>query len=498
MEKSYWSLCFAMLVLFSYTLFAQDDEEFKKWSKDQDKQYQEYLSKEDQQFLDYMAKEWKEYQASQGLKLFDKPEPKTQPFVSNPIKKEEPKFIPPKLEEPKTIAPQEKMPIEPSTQPVIEQPKGPELSNTSFVLLNYFEVPIVLDIPPALKNYQMSGNIDKEAVRSFYEACSKIDCDKMLMEIRQKEKEMKVGDRGTAVLADQVGHKVFAGKENQARLLTWYLLLRLGFDAKVGYTKNNNVYLLFPSRQHLYALQYYSLPPSNNRYYVFPVNNQSTQMGEGVFTYEGSHPQATASLDFVIHKTPVFKEKIGERLLCFTYNDVEYKIPVQYNADAVEYVLNYPQVDFEAYFDSAPSREAAKSLQDALQPYLKGRTEEDRVNFLLRFVQTAFQYKIDEEIFGKEKPLFPDETIYYPYSNCKDRAFLFAYLVRSLLHLDVVGLHYPNHVATAVQFNKKYEGDTIDYAGNVYTICDPTYINANLGMCMPQFKGVKPDVIAIQ
>ncbi|MFZ1977723.1 MAG: hypothetical protein WAV76_07175, partial [Bacteroidota bacterium] len=142
--------------------------------------------------------------------------------------------------------------------------------------------------------------------------------------------------------------------------------------------------------------------------------------------------------------------------------------------------------------------EAAKSLQDALQPYLKGRTEEDRVNFLLRFVQTAFQYKIDEEIFGKEKPLFPDETIYYPYSNCKDRAFLFAYLVRSLLHLDVVGLHYPNHVATAVQFNKKYEGDTIDYAGNVYTICDPTYINANLGMCMPQFKGVKPDVIAIQ
>jgi hypothetical protein len=118
------------------------------------------------------------------------------------------------------------------------------------------------------------------------------------------------------------------------------------------------------------------------------------------------------------------------------------------------------------------------------------------VNFLLRFVQTAFEYKTDEEQFGREKPFFPDETIYYPYSDCEDRAILFSYLVRSLLHLDVVGLYYPNHIATAVRFSKKNDGDAIEYQGKLLTICDPTYMNADIGMCMPQFKNVQPKVIA--
>ena len=33
------------------------------------------------------------------------------------------------------------------------------------------------------------------------------------------------------------------------------------------------------------------------------------------------------------------------------------------------------------------------------------------------------------------------------------------------------------------------------YKGKKYIICDPTFINANAGMCMPEFKKVNPEII---
>jgi hypothetical protein len=120
------------------------------------------------------------------------------------------------------------------------------------------------------------------------------------------------------------------------------------------------------------------------------------------------------------------------------------------------------------------------------------------VLFRSRFAQTAFGYKIDEELFGREKPMFPDEVLYYKDSNCKDRAILFAYLVRTLTRLEVVGLHYQGHVATAVRFSRDIPGDGVDYNGRHFTICDPTYVGADAGMCMPKFKGVVPNIIPLK
>jgi hypothetical protein len=64
--------------------------------------------------------------------------------------------------------------------------------------------------------------------------------------------------------------------------------------------------------------------------------------------------------------------------------------------------------------------------------------------------------------------------------------------------LEVVGLDYPAHIATAVRFNTEIAGDAITFQGKRYIICDPTYINADVGNCMPQFKGISPNVIRIE
>jgi hypothetical protein len=110
-------------------------------------------------------------------------------------------------------------------------------------------------------------------------------------------------------------------------------------------------------------------------------------------------------------------------------------------------------------------------------------------------VQTAFDYKTDDQQFGKEKYLMLEETLYYPSSDCEDRSILFSYLIRNLLKLKVIGLDYPGHIATAVNFNSDFAGESINFNGNKFIVCDPTFINADAGMEMPQFKDVDPKVI---
>ena len=47
------------------------------------------------------------------------------------------------------------------------------------------------------------------------------------------------------------------------------------------------------------------------------------------------------------------------------------------------------------------------------RPLLAGKSETEAVNMILNFVQTAFTYGYDDEIWGGDRPFFADETLYY-------------------------------------------------------------------------------------
>ena len=188
---------------------------------------------------------------------------------------------------------------------------------------------------------------------------------------------------------------------------------------------------------------------------------------------------------------------MANKKLKFRYGDEEFNVSLRLKKDVIDFYNNYPQTDYEVYFGAFLSPEARYSLIHDLKPIIEGKSEAEAVNMLLRFVQTAFEYKNDDDQFGREKPFFAEETLFYPYSDCEDRSVLFAYLVRNLIGLEVIGLDYPGHIATAVKFNTEITGDVIKNNEKEYLICDPTYINANIGQCMPRFKNVEPKVIFI-
>ncbi len=67
-----------------------------------------------------------------------------------------------------------------------------------------------------------------------------------------------------------------------------------------------------------------------------------------------------------------------------------------------------------------------------------------------------------------------------------------------MLGLDIVLLNYPGHLATAVYFGtEEVYGDYLQIDGRRYIVCDPTYINADIGQAMPQYKQTTAKVIKL-
>lgn len=272
------------------------------------------------------------------------------------------------------------------------------------------------------------------------------------------------------------------------------MLSKLGYDTKIGF-KNNKIYLLLPSQYTLYGITYFTI--EGTRYYaVDALFSRSTV--KSLKTYEGKYEGAD-KFAFFRAENPKFGNYDTDKTVNFNYSGEKYSLNLKYNQSYIRYYKFFPQTVLNAYLASPPSAGFQDAIIESLSRVISGKTEVEAVNIILRFVQKAFEYKTDMDQFGFEKYLTPEETVFYPYSDCEDRAMLFTYLVKKILGLDVILLDYPGHVATAVSFSKEVnlEGKSINYDGKLYYTADPTYVNATVGMVMPLVKDKNFKVISL-
>ena len=429
-----------------------------------------------------------------------KPTPviKTEPVVKPAPKKEKPvpivKPIPAKKEPRVKIKP---LPdIDPEI-PVTPEPKrpaaAPAVAKGKKLSIDFYGTKLSLRYDPALKT-SLGRRIGAKSISSFWETLSKADYDGMLKQLRHYRDKLKLNDWGYHLLAYRAGEGIYSKRnKNAVNLFVWFMLSKSDYDVKVGYN-DNDIFLLSPSKNSIYGVSFLKL--EGKKYYAMSFDGKQKKMGS-LYTYKGRYPGSDDLMDYGIYQTPEVASKVKSKELKFKYRGKAYTVPVKYNKTVPEFFEYYPQTEFEVYFNASVSPEAGYSLIKGLKPIIEGKSEGEAVNIIMRFVQTAFKYKTDDGQFGREKYLLPDETLFYPYSDCEDRSIIFAYLVNKLLGLEVVGLHYPGHMATAVRFNDAIKGDFVRYKGKKYIVTDPTYINADIGTAMPKFKKVKPKIIKI-
>ena len=300
---------------------------------------------------------------------------------------------------------------------------------------------------------------------------------------------MQINDWGYLQLVKKAAGKIYPDSVNGVNLLTWYLLTKAGYKIKIAY-HGNEVYLMIPSFNTFYGINFTTFNGIN--YYLLdkPVPEIST--------YDEDFPDATKVFDLNLSNALNIGNLNLTKIIKVIYDNKPYEVPLEYNMNSIEFYKDYPLTDINVSFNAAVSVAFKESVLENIRPLIENKNARDAVGFLLNLVQNGFEYKTDEEQFGKGKFNFPEENLYYPYNDCNDRVVFFAYLVENIVGLDVIGVEYPGHIATAIHFNEEVPGDYISWKGNKYVMADPTYINAPLGLTMPQYVNTKAEIIEVK
>jgi len=456
------------------------NERYGKYEKQANDRFNSYRDKANAAFAAYMRKGWKAFEGNASNPIPKTPDPVKQPQVEPNIKPK-PESVP--FDK---IIPIPATPVQP--QPIEPIPEIPVKQTDEKFEFDFYNTHFSVRLADSLRFSLPS--VTEEAVARIWLKLSKPAYNAFISDCLALRENYKLCDWAYLQLLKKLSVNFMgADNENESTLLQIFVLSQSGYKVRLARSQNNKIRLLLASDYQIYQYPFYTL--GGIRYYLIDSNENQLYIFNQEFPNEKQFSLSIASEMLLNQSKTNVKEFSAERFPAVKIQSQTYK-------EAIDFYNNYPKCDWKVYANTALSNLIKSKAYPVLRQCLADKSEAEGANALINFVQTAFQYQTDDQQFGYERPFFSDELFYYPYSDCEDRSILFSRLVRDLLNLDVVLLHYPNHLATAVKFNENIEGDYLFVNGAKYTVCDPTYIGADIGMAMPQFKEIKADVYTLE
>ena len=393
---------------------------------------------------------------------------------------------------PQPVAPKAE-PTKPQATPVKPQPKPkakPAMQSSlqkefyPSVAINYCNTKLYIDA--SMKGVINITSSQECAVADGYEALCRSNYKPLIANCQQAQKDFRLNDWGVFLFV-KTAAEALCNDENSCIVMQQFLLNELGYRAKMARRGDRNQLLLFVATDcmvygHPYftkeGLNYYNI--NGTEACTFYMCNQDSK-------------KAKTPVAMRLNNVPALNSGVVSRQRTNKAGNVS--VSVNVSKSLMDFYASMPQCDYGVYAKAPVAGSLAQEVLGTLRPLVQGKSEVDAANLLLNFVQTGFKYATDEEQFGFEKPFFVEELFYYPACDCEDRSVLFGWLVRELLGLDVVYLDYPNHIATAVQFKGDVKGDFLTVDGKRYTVCDPTYIGASIGMTMPNLRSAGVSIL---
>lgn len=276
-------------------------------------------------------------------------------------------------------------------------------------------------------------------------------------------------------------------------LLEHFLLVKMGYDVRLARTETQLV-LMVPFDQEVYERYFIRL--EGKEYYLFFDDLDADMNDISVL-----QPCDPSSKDVGMGKifSLLFDDRpltfsTGESKLC-DFNDGMIHVSCSVDPGIIRMLRDYPVLNVQCYASSVVLPQFHDAILEQLTPQLAEMSQCDAADALLHFVQHVFGYSEDGEQYGEEKVNFVEESFFYDNNDCEDRSILFAFLVQSLLGLDVQFVQYPGHECTAVRFTDCSPfGNGYYYGNDYYLICDPSYVGGTIGRCMPRYRGMQPTI----
>ncbi len=315
----------------------------------------------------------------------------------------------------------------------------------------------------------------QQSIENFYNALNAANYQPTVKALSAFKEKYQLNDWFFYQLIRKTAQQISPKADNYHRytLYKWFLLSKSGYDASLAIS-HDQLRFYVRSDELVYDIPYYMY--KGNQYVCLNIHDYvNTDLGTNDFTrIDITIPEAKKAFSYKVTQMPDFTPgDYVEKDIRFDYNNEVYYFKVKLNKEVPAIFRNYPVVDYASYFNIPLSNETYSSLIPALKKNLQGMKQKGGVDFLMRFTRNAFLYETDAKIFGKEKRMSPEQTLINDYSDCDDRAALFFYLVKEIYNLPMIVLVYPTHVTIAVKFDKPV-GNTIDYNGSKYSVCEPT------------------------
>lgn len=540
MKKLIFTLSFIVVTIAAYS---QDDEyqkfiqqrdkqlkemqdSYQKGVADKNKELQEYIDKQNKEFADFVAKQWELFNDFAKDRLaMSKPKMEKMPVAENvdenvAIKSSEITFTKeeelPKVTHAVAMAYEDENdnnyelksrlgadgPVELPTKD-FDKSKRLNIDNSSNILINFYGRQVSVHVDPKLKI--KSAGVEEKQVADYFTGISKCQNETraLWVELDKVVNDFGLNEWGYFCLLRSLSERMFTNVNDRVLFCFYMLRNEGGFKTRLARGQESGALTLLVAIDN--SKQVYS-------YTYFRFNDDDagkTQVKYYTVYGGGKANEAVYSYDYCKQDTEKkqmcldFKNNLNmggcdvERTVKLTKTE---DITLPYNKAHIAYLDDVPMTVLPIYFQNPVAIETQQALQRKFNEMKKDYTPTQFIAMLLNFVQNGFDYKTDEEQFGYEKYFYPEEVIGYPYSDCEDRSALFAWLVQKYTNAKVIGLQYDGHVATAVWFGDDAEvkGDGFMYGGKKYYVCDPTYINASIGMTMPQYKNKTPKVIKLK
>ena len=337
---------------------------------------------------------------------------------------------------------------------------------------------------------------DNRSLSRLWKKLSEKSYDTVLTDLLRVKDNLDLCDWAYLKMVRRFSDFVFPDRNNESVYLSFYLLSQSGFKVRLAREMNDgDIHLLVGVDGTILEQKYWLL--DGVKYFIadqFPEKD--------LFICNIDYPNEN-SLRLQNTSSNRFREDLSEsRTFRSEYDDLSASCSV--NRNLLSFYEDYPAFfmdnntysTWKYYADTPLSETVKEALYPALKEAISGKSQIDAVNTILHFVQTAFSYKTDAEVWGKERSFFADETVYYPYCDCEDRAILYSVLVRDLIGLDVVLLYYPGHLAAATNVEEG-SGEYYEIDGRKFFVTDPTFINGDLGDTMTSVSGYSAIVIEI-
>lgn len=304
--------------------------------------------------------------------------------------------------------------------------------------------------------------------------------DTLINQMNEYAVALHMDDMAFLMMLNKVTNTLMKQESGDCKTLFKYVILqKKGLDVFIGYSEHS---ITLYGRTNFLIDNCLYIERGNKKYFDLSFSQKQEPHAEQLFVIR--HPGRSVPLVMNMISPPGFNAKQQKKVLPFEYDGLVYFFTTKVNASLVEYYKDLPTINISAlYLNYGLSESATQSLVKEMKQATSSMTTAEGVTFLLRFVQTAFEYKKDQQVYGQEKFSFPEETITNAYSDCEDKAMLFAVLVNKVLGLKTVALYYKDaeHINVAVESWKKGQKGNFTFNDLNYIVCEPSGKGFNIG-----------------